>query len=68
MSGYAIAGTWLLVCAVICSAPAAIAWCLATKRGRRSAARSRSSVTPAEMQPFEEALRQVPVIDFEGEL
>jgi hypothetical protein len=27
-----------------------------------------SSVSPAEMQPFEEALRQVPVIDFEGEL
>ena len=36
MSGYALAGTWLLVCAVILSAPAAIVWCaVLVKRGRR---------------------------------
>jgi hypothetical protein len=35
MSGYAVAGTWLIVCAVTLSAPAAVVWCLAVKRGRR---------------------------------
>lgn len=35
MDGYAVAGTWLVVCAIILSAPSAIAWCLAKKRGER---------------------------------
>lgn len=35
MDGYLMAGTWVIAIAIIFAAPTAVAWALATHRGRR---------------------------------